>query len=413
MDVQGLGNHALNRWSAKVNRVGLFAAATHAKVPGMTRTTSRTATFACITLAAAISACSSSDTTASTGSPGASMEEARKELRDVGLDKYIGKAKPGAPETRGDIKVYTFDPADGPKCLRGGAYEVFVREGTSDNLVIYLEGGGACWTGFCYGNETAENTLNNGTINPAGILSKDPAVSPVADWNLVYLTYCDGSTFAGDNEFPNDTPPRFHHGIQNLTAGIDLAKSLYPNPKRIFLAGSSAGGYGTLSATGVVRLEYEQNELMVFDDSGVVTTNPNDPSISEKQQADWKFEQFIPKSCTDCFTDQLTDIIAWSLEHDPTLRFSAFSSFGDSVIAGFFFQIPAADFKALLLSVTGKIHAAYPDRFERFLIPGTQHTTLLTLGTSAGGTTSGDFVRGMVEKTAAWKDTVVDGDGGM
>src|SRR6185295_14342828 len=100
---------------------------------------------------------------------------------------------------------------------------------------------------LCAANETAE-ALNKGLLPNGGILSTDPLVSAVAGWNVVYLPYCDGSVFSGDADLPDETPPRFHHGLKNLTAGIDLAKSLYPDPKRIFLAGSSAGGYGTLTA---------------------------------------------------------------------------------------------------------------------------------------------------------------------
>jgi Pectinacetylesterase len=365
-----------------------------------------------LAFAAFLPACSSSDAAnVNQSDAGSSFEEARKELIDVGLNKYIGKAKPAAPETNGDVDIYKFDTADGPMCFHGAQFQVLVRKGSTDNLFIYLEGGGACWSGLCAATETADRTSIPST--GATIMSTDKTVSPVADWNLVYVPYCDGSVFSGDNDLPNESPPRYHRGLRNLTAAVDLAKSLFPDPKRIFLAGSSAGGYGTLSGTGIVRLEYEKNELMVFDDSGVVTTNPNDPSISAAQDADWKFRQFIPKSCTECISDQLTDIIAWSLKRDPSMRFSVFSSFGDAVIAGFFFKVPAPDFKALLLSVTGKIHDAYPDRFERFLADGTQHTTLGSLNTTVNGVTAGAFTRAMIDKTAAWTDTVQVVDGGM
>jgi hypothetical protein len=357
-------------------------------------------------------ACSSSDTSnvaqpaSDSGGPPSGNgfdEQARSELIAVGLDKYFGKAKPLDPETRGTTKVYKFNIADGPECLRGGQYQVYVRDAASENLVIYLEGGGACWKTLCAANEAAES-LNAGNIPAAGILSTDPAVSVVADWNLVYLPYCDGSVFSGDNEFPDETPPRYHHGLKNLSAGIDLAKSLYPNPKRIFLAGSSAGGYGTLSGTGVVRLQYPETELMVFNDSGLGLSNPQTPEMLAQIKADWHFEQFIPASCTECTTGQTTAIIGWGLQHDTSLRASAFSSYSDSVIAGAFLLMQPADFKALLLEETGKIHDAYPDRFKRFFPDSTQHTTLLTLGTKIGDVTAGDWTRAFVDKTDAWVD---------
>jgi hypothetical protein len=54
------------------------------------------------------------------------------------------------------IKTFEFavpeDPAAeprGPLCLRGTKYTVDTREGDSDELVIFLQGGGACWETFC------------------------------------------------------------------------------------------------------------------------------------------------------------------------------------------------------------------------------------------------------------------------
>jgi hypothetical protein len=356
---------------------------------------------------AGLPACSSS-TTVEPGGGNTTLtplEQAEKELRDAGLDKYFGTAKPLPPETRDTTKVYKFNPDDGPVCMRGGQYQVYVRDVGSDNLVIYLEGGGACWKGLCAANETAEQ-LNAGNIPAGGILSTDPAVSVVADWNVVYLPYCDGSVFSGDNEVTGEAQPRIHHGIENLTAGVDLAKELFPEPKRIFLAGSSAGGYGTLSGTGIVRLHYPESELMVFNDSGLGLSNPDTPQMLADIKADWHFDQFIPESCTECKTGQTTAIIGWALEHDETLRVSGFSSYADSVIAGAFLQMQPDAFKALLLEETGKIHEAYPDRFERFFIEGGQHTTLFTLNTAVGDVTVGAWTRAMVDKTSAWVDVL-------
>ena len=77
---------------------------------------------------------------------------------------------------------------------------------------------------------------------PAGIWDFDSPDNPFADYSIVYLPYCDGSVFSGDNDvvdanFPFG-PVRFHRGLRNLTAGIDLAKSEFPHPGRIMVAGS-------------------------------------------------------------------------------------------------------------------------------------------------------------------------------
>lgn len=337
------------------------------------------------------------------------------ELHDKGVDKYIGVAKPvshTAGTTAGQ-EVYEFDPADGPKCLWGANFHAVVRDKGSDNLLIYLEGGGACWSSLCSANETASSA-----IAPVGLLNDGAAsTSVVADWNVVYVPYCDGSVFSGDNDFVDMTTmghvgqTRYHHGLRNLTAAVDLAKSLYPDAKRILLAGSSAGGYGTLTGTGVVRIEFPETDLQVFNDSGLGLSNQMDLTNYNQIKAEWKFDQFIPDSCTECQSGQQTAIIGWGFKNDKTLKASAFSSYGDSVIAGFFLKLAAPDFKALLLEKTGEVHDAYPDRFERFFIEGTQHTSLIAGfdSTKVGNYTIADHTRAMVEGSSDWKDTLENG----
>src|SRR5262249_41201811 len=89
-----------------------------------------------------------------------------------------------------------------------------------------------------------------------------------------------------------------------------------------------------------------------------------------------KFDQYIPASCQECQTGIQTAVIGWGLGADPTLRVSGFSSYGDSIIGGVFLMLQPADFQPLLMMETDKVHNAYPTRFERFFIEGTQHTAL-------------------------------------
>src|SRR5690625_7109765 len=68
---------------------------------------------------------------------------------DSGLTRYLGAATPIVKE-RQDFTLYEFDAADGPVCMRGAPFRSMIRkaEGSND-LVIFLQGGGACWDDFC------------------------------------------------------------------------------------------------------------------------------------------------------------------------------------------------------------------------------------------------------------------------
>jgi hypothetical protein len=73
---------------------------------------------------------------------------ARKELREAGLDRYVGKFKPaGAPEDAGGgWDKYTFDTegGEGPICIAGTPLTVFHQQRQAKKLLIVLDGGGAC-----------------------------------------------------------------------------------------------------------------------------------------------------------------------------------------------------------------------------------------------------------------------------
>ena len=364
-------------------------------------------------LALASAACGGDDeegtkNTGPVGGSGRLAESAKKELIAKGVNKYFGKAPAATQTTNADgDTLYTFDPADdGPICFTGGAFKTVVHETASDNLMIYLQGGGACWRDLCQANMMAVEA-----VGKSGICDQDPSKNVVGDWDILFVPYCDGSVFSGDNDTtgPMGESWKFR-GLRNLSAAVDIGKKHFPSPKRILLAGSSAGGYGTIVGTAVVRLQYPDTELMVFNDAGLGLNNPDNPSMIEHIREDWQFDKFTPDSCTEC-GGQSTALISWGLKHDPTLKASAFSAYEDAVIAGAFLRMPGPAFKALLLEESGRVHEAFPTRFQRFMIAGGQHTALIGnyYTTTVDGVILADFTRAMVEGTAGWTDLLENG----
>lgn len=369
-----------------------------------------------------LSACSGSEGGNSQGTPSGPgfSAEAVASLTATGVGKYIGVAEPtgSTPEcdaatsgcTSPGATTYEFDSNDGPICLWGTNFTASIKDRGSDNLLIFLEGGGACWTGFC-GSAKPETTRG---MPQSGVLDANTTTNALASWNVLYVPYCDGSVFSGDNELPDTGPAgqttRHHRGLRNLTAALDLAKSHFPNPARIVLAGSSAGGFGTIMGTGVTRLLYPNTPLIVFNDSGLGLTPPG--ATFDIIKADWKFTQFIPADCVGCDAET-TKVIAWGLRADPTLRAAGFSAYNDAVIT-LFLGITADAFRTMLLERTGQVQSEFPDRFKRFLINGEAHTTLMvnnnpTPGTGLAGYYDeydgikiSDWTRAFVDDSDAW-----------
>lgn len=367
---------------------------------------------------------------------GGGMAPSFQELYDQGLTKYVGDFEPAntiAPEQAGGITTHEFavpdDPAAeprGPLCLRGTKYTVDTRPGDSDELVIFLQGGGACWPELC--NAFEETNYLDGL---GGIL--DPALegNPVADWDVVYLPYCDGALFAGDVD--RVLPPSgigggdeesmgYQRGLQNLTAALDVAADEFPEPSRILLTGVSGGAFGTIAALPLVRYYYPEVEIVVFNDSGVGIAKEGNPDfVNETLLAGWNATSLVPESCTDCTSNgHVTRLIEWQLAADDNFTMSALSFSGDAVISVTFLQITPQAFATSLLAETGRTTMLFEDRYKRFIPEGSAHTTLLRESSDGGGngiqigsleTAIGevsvlDWFTAHIDGTEAWDDLV-------
>ena len=307
---------------------------------------------------------------------------------ELGRDQYVGKIDPVEASSDADSTTYTFDTSQGPMCMRGASYQMSIRDTGSEDLVIFLQGGGACWSEFCLAVTGA----------PAGIprvdiLNPELVENPVRDWNVVYLPYCDGSFFAGDvsiDDNINDKGIRHHRGLANLTAALEVSIKHFPAPRRIFLAGSSGGAYGLLLGTPLVRHYYPDVELMVMADSGIGLAREGDEPFLNTILDEFNLRRFLPANCPSC-TDSahLTGLVTYALDRDKNVRLATFNSWHDSVLSETFLQTDPATFAQSLEIQTEKLRQAHPQRFRRFIINGAQHTSLLGDPTGIIGTDLG------------------------
>ena len=398
--------------------------------------------------------------------------DAMNELQDAGLDKYLGTSQ----SVRSDYGVWTkhdFDPnyvpdasypsgfrPDGPSCIAGTPYSVFTRKGDPKKLLVFLQGGGACWQGFYNCNILAVSQGPNqpGQEPPAdgpfpGVFDPTNQENPFADYSVVYMPYCDGSTFGGDNDV-NDAsfpvgPTRHHRGLRNLSAGMDVAGEMFPKAKQITVMGHSAGGVGAAAfAPFLTRFVFGNNtKLTIYNDAGPIAVNlgtppwaggPDIPWLSVwARQNDWQFPQFYPQSCIDdgrCNAfGQQTGIIDWRLENDSTIREGFYETDSDRTNR-FFAQgdgtlMDPEVYRELILAEHGPLNEAYPRRYKRFIVSGddTHGAVQVTAPTpnfpfaqpfsfytqEANGTHltrwAAEFVRiGQRQSRFGWKDIVED-----
>jgi hypothetical protein len=398
--------------------------------------------------------------------------DAMAELQDAGVDKYLGTTQ-AVKSDHGVWTEHAFDPKytldetypagvrpDGPVCIAGTDYSVFTRQGNPKKLLIFLQGGGACWQGFYNCNILAEaqSPPENGPF--PGVFDPTMGDNPFADYSVVYMPYCDGSTFGGDNDVNDSTfpfaPTRHHRGLRNVSAGMDVAKDMFPKAKQITVMGHSAGGVGAAAfAPFLARFVFGNNtKLTVYNDAGPIAVNlgtgspPGNgsfpfgcadvPCFSVVARAfDWQFPQFYPQSCIadgrcNAFGQQ-TGIIDWRLDNDSTIREGFYETDSDRTNR-FFAQgdgslMDPQDYRNLILTEHGALNEAYPRRYKRFIVSGddTHGAVQVTASTpnfpfpqpfsfytrEANGTSltqwATEFVRiGQRQSKFGWKDIVED-----
>lgn len=347
------------------------------------------------------------------------------QLHNAGVTKYLGDFTPASSSDVGDGWTrhdFDTDGGDGPLCIDGSPYAVFSHAGDPSKLLIFEQGGGACWQDFYNCNvDLADNFLPPfPQVDQAGLWNRANPDNPFADYSVVYLPYCDGSVFSGDNDvddpsFP-DGPVRFHRGLRNQSAGIDLAKSLFPGATQVTLAGSSAGGVGVAGfAPFLARFTFGNwVDLTVFNDAGPVAVNlvPSQEAAIEARADDWQFGQFYAASCHQCDDlGQATGVIDWRLEKDSTIREAIYDTDGD-LTNRFFLGLlgDQAAWRDLIVTEHGYLNEDYPDRYKRFIVAGdTSHTglqSILFYTQDADGVLLNDWAADFLDDAAGWVDIV-------
>jgi hypothetical protein len=243
-------------------------------------------------------------------------------------------------------------------------------------------------------------------------------------------------------------PTRYHRGLRNVSAGMDVAGEMFPKAKQITVMGHSAGGVGVAAfAPFLARFVFGNNtKLTVYNDAGPIAVNlgtppwaggPDIPWLSVfARQNDWQFQQFYPQSCVEdgrCNAfGQQTGIIDWRLENDSTIREGFYETDSDATNR-FFAQgdgtrMDPEVYRQLILAEHGALNEKYPRRYKRFIVSGddTHGAVQATAGTlnfapdffsfynkQANGTDlttwAAELVRiGQRQSKFGWKDIVED-----
>jgi hypothetical protein len=169
------------------------------------------------------------------------------------------------------------EPGGDTICSLGTPYAYYVHPGTVNRLVVYFQGGGACWNDFTCSNPDIyfDNTVDE-SDNPEnwteGIGDLDNPDNPFKDWFLVFVPYCTADIHWGDNTqtytIGDEDTTLYHKGFVNVSAVLDWIQANFEKPEKIFVTGCSAGSYGSVMGAPHIHALYPDVPLYQLGDAG-------------------------------------------------------------------------------------------------------------------------------------------------
>jgi hypothetical protein len=241
---------------------------------------------------------------------------------------------------------------EGAVCSDGSQYAFYVDfSETSDNVVVFFMGGGGCWdydscvSGGARGaanpnglpddyanthTEIAGMPVNVNQVYP--LMNDDPDVSPMADWNKVFVPYCTGDVYSGsvtntyeDPEGVEDDAVFAHQGHTNVVKMTEMLNEMFDTVPKMFVSGCSAGGAGAIVNYYFLRTGIDGVQKgYLLDDSGPIYPS-NEPTsrsslLHDEVRTVWDADALIdkapqPERLSDDF-GALSDVLAEEFPND-------------------------------------------------------------------------------------------------
>lgn len=164
-------------------------------------------------------------------------------------------------------------PGGDCQCADGGEFTFFDRPADPTKVVLFLEGGGACWDGATCDYRAADAVFDHDVgadDHPSlmdGIFDLDNPANPFADYSMVYVPYCTGDVHLGTNT--QEYSPELtieHKGAINGQAAVAYLAEQYPDAIEVVVVGESAGAVAAPLYGGLVADALPDARVTVFAD---------------------------------------------------------------------------------------------------------------------------------------------------
>jgi Pectinacetylesterase len=326
---------------------------------------------------------------------------------DAGLIFDGGIADAGALDA-GDSR-WTWVPVPESACGSGTPTGVGLNvSNRSQDVFIYLQGGGACWSSASCAVSAANldgyddaKFLRDSTLSAAPFVRSSP-INPFKDMSYVFVPYCTGDVHAGDSVrmYPaqGSVPGRtvFHKGGKNMQLVLPLLKAQFPDARRVFLVGSSAGAFGAQLNYERVADTWPQAEVHLLADCGQLV-NPTGALLTQWLDA-WNIT--LPQQCSGCLMD-FPRFPKYLHDSHPNRRFGLLGYTQDSTLRQFA-GLDAATYQQRTLDLAASAYDTTSNA-KYFIVAGTSHVMFRNPNIQAAdGTTLLEWTTAFVNGDASW-----------
>jgi hypothetical protein len=280
----------------------------------------------------------------------------------------------------------TIAPGGETSCALGTPYSFHARKADPEKLVVFFNGGGACWAG-----QTCDPAVEPTTYVPSaqmshndprthkGIFDLDNPANPVGDWSMVFVSYCTGDVHLGETDKTYTKPDGSettirHRGHVNAHAALTWMKENIGGAKQVLVAGSSAGAIAAPVYAGVVSKIYPDARVQQLGDGAGGYSSPEIGGLL----ATWGVIDILP-DWLPLDTETVTSFNALyegAAAAFPEISFAQYDAAHDGMQIGF--QQALQGGTALheqMIANRGALRDAIPG-FVSFTAGGAQHTIL-------------------------------------
>lgn len=269
-------------------------------------------------------------------------------------------------------------------CSDGSEFSFWVRGGDPDKVLLFFEGGGACWDmescdpDSAVSYKPAIDPDDDDPSDKGGIWDIDNPGNPFADYSAVYVPYCTGDVHVGDSVTEYSDELTIHHrGAVNGTAALDRMVATFPDADKVVVAGESAGSIASPFYAGLVSEHYPDADITVLaDGSGAY---PDTPEWQMPVAQNWGVERSIPDW-------EGFELEEWSIPalfvqaglHDPDITFAR-HDFANDAAQDMFLTLsenPVPDILAEIDANEARIESDTALELHSYTEPGEEHTTL-------------------------------------